>query len=636
MPPKKIRSALTSPNQDSMATSENHNTVKLSDILKPRLGSNDTFESFEHCKKFLQNKALKRKEHELRELIKKRQQNSGQSTNLLKDQIKVLKRDIGDSKLIRKNICTHLATETVDGKLQCNTCAIYFDRIKTYKQKSRLINHILDFHFEELEKNNRPPSIRFNDNDSLISCHPRSPHSQINLLDDDDNPDDANLGDALVDGVDNSFSNRAAYLMPSRSDEISHTTVNDIHMFSRNSIEILKSIKWFDKESTTIRLALKNPDKLKKISDHRKKIQKNEKYKSISGTEVDDDPAMKDCYMRLIYAGQLNEIKHCLNKNPNAKSLCELCQVKVVEHTATVFAQSEKALKEQMEIMNNERLGKIERQKKLRESYKKDAYRLIRMRLENLRERRGQFRMLPELVRFNDKYYKMLEIAFNDRMLQEHIGLNVHGNEMFKFGELRLCGKLMDDLANQFLVIVTGTCMNSAHNQNRIMLTDKHIRQYKLNFVTTNKDATYFESFGPRLMNHIIEKYQNYLPGSKELEVIITDCLLRYSFPDDGSLYRDLKLEDFIFKHLKSPQPIFKFLMNMKFSRPYLTLLNSLLLRFLLKIAIAVLQLKNKTNSGYRVSYTELIEACEIVGVFKSSYTYCLKEAYDNYNRMLR
>lgn len=430
----------------------------------------------------------------------------------------------------------------------------------------------------------------------------------------------------FLTGIDSRPSNESADPGPSCSNENSDTVVSNIRLVLRKPINLFgsESFKMFEEESKKIRLWLKKPNKSADIVNHKSLKKSKNSSKSCNADRVD---------MTVIYSeDELNQIKHCFNLNPNAASLCKDCHLNLVKYQANVYALSNKAFKDQEKILNNKTLNKRDRKELLKELYKKDEYRLIRMRLDTIRKHRDTFNLIPDLVRFKNKYFKMLEKAFNDKMFQQCIGLNLRKNEKFRFGIF--CGKLMDDIANEFLVHVTATCMNFAYNDNRIMLTEEHLRRYQLLFETTNKDATYFQQFSLFLAQHVKTKYGNYLPNTKNLEVIITDCLLRYSFCDIDSLHESL--DNLIFEQHKSPQPIFKFLTYMKFSRPYLTLLNSLLLRFLSKISIEVLQLKKESNSGQEVSYDELIEACEIVGVFSSSYTHYLKRAYGQYYGILR
>ncbi|XP_031786928.1 uncharacterized protein LOC100680398 isoform X2 [Nasonia vitripennis] len=655
-----------------LTQSKKSGEVRIRNEIAPNkiLASKTIFDTFENLKVFLQAMTLKSKEKELRKC--KKRYNENEYTTDLDEQIKDLEKHIKACKKIRKNIVEKLSSPTM-GKLKCNTCSV------KYNNDSTFITHVLNCHREKIVENckraedeERPrnsariyartsETIEFaesEDDASTLSSVFHSPSSQISLttpqdrsrnehvyaplLSDEPRPSTSNPTDTNfleiepIDRVNTRASNKTAGPAPSISNEDIETEVEDMYMVLRKPINLFgsESFDLFEKESKKIKSWLKKSNKSPETVDQRnsKKNKKNKKSHSHNNT-IDDDAPMKRYYMAVIYSeDELNQIKHCYNLNPNSASLCQNCLLNLVKYQANAYAQSNKAFKEQEKIVNNKALNPKHKKELLKELYKKDDYRLIRKRLETLRKHRQTFDLITDLIRFSVKYFKMFETSFNDKMFQESVKLIVRQNKKFKFG--LFCGKLMDDIANEFLVHVTVTCMNFAYNDKRITLTEEHLRKYQLLFETTNKDATYFEPFPSVLRKRIKTKYSNYLPTSKNLEIIIIDCLLRYSFCDINSLHENL--DKLIFEHLKSPQPIFKFLMYMKFSRPYLTSLNGLLLRFLSKVAIQVLQLKKDSNSGYEVSYNELIEACEIVGVFSSSYTNYLKRSYGQYYAELR
>lgn len=382
----------------------------------------------------------------------------------------------------------------------------------------------------------------------------------------------------------------------------------------------------------------KHAKKINKIIKSRKvvngrnsmKVKKNNsRYRGARYSMDDDDAPLKNYFLNLIHTKEdLQQIDHCFNPNKIYTDPCDDCRLKLAEIEAQQYARSNAAFEEHKKISADATLSRSEKKIALRELVNgQDDYKLIRKRLEMIQEKRGEFDQIPEVVQYNRNWNKWLVKAFNDLRIQRCVELN--RPKLGKLGFGIYCSKLMDDVVNAFFVQVTVTCMNFAYQEGKVMLTKEILVRYQAFFKMTNRDASYLEPYTQEMRALLTNEYERFLPSSEIMKILITDTLFRQCFSDDDLIHASL--DSLIFEHFKSPQPIFKFLMYMKFTKDYLVEMKILLLRFLFQIAVEVLKLKKRSVTNNLVTYSELIEACEIVGVFGSSYTNYLKHAYQQY-----
>ncbi|XP_008207446.1 uncharacterized protein LOC100124018 [Nasonia vitripennis] len=406
----------------------------------------------------------------------------------------------------------------------------------------------------------------------------------------------------------------------------------DINFAPRKQVDFLghESFELFEKHERMIR------NWMKKLRSNSSATSTNKTKKSASPqipkrnnlTLYDGSAQVNKYKLDLLYnKAELEQINHCYT-NKKIDDLCESCVYKLVEFQAKQYAVSTAAYNEHERISKDRRLSSQEKKRKIKELVStRDEYSLIRERLNKVNAGSSRFKQNTFVINYNRTYFLLLQKAFNDMKIRDFVQLDQSNLSQYNFGIY--CSKLMDDIVNEFLVQVTVICMNFAYQKRQVTLTKELLSQYQVFFKMTNKDATYLEPCAPDVQNFFKKNYSKCLPNIDVLEILIIDCLLRRCFSDENTMHEGL--DELIFEHLKSPQPIFKFLMYMKFTERYLEIIRELLLKFLFQLSVEVLNLKKERNSTTLVTFEELIEACEIVGVFGSSYIHYLKKAYKQY-----
>ncbi|OXU20935.1 hypothetical protein TSAR_011884 [Trichomalopsis sarcophagae] len=406
----------------------------------------------------------------------------------------------------------------------------------------------------------------------------------------------------------------------------------DINFVPRKLVDFLghESFELFEKHERMIRNWMKKLRSNSSATSTTKptKSASPQKPKRNNLTLYDGSAQVNKYKLDLLYnKAELEQINHCYTNN-KIDELCKSCVYKLVEFQAKQYAVSTAAYNEHERISKDRRLSNQEKKRKIKELVStRDEYSFIRERLNKVNTGSSRFKQNTFVINYNRTYFLLLQKAFNDMKIRDFVQLDQPNLAQYNFGIY--CSKLMDDIVNEFLVQVTVICMNFAYQKRQVTLTKELLSQYQVFFKMTNKDATYLEPCAPDVQNFFKKNYSKCLPNIDVLEILIIDCLLRRCFSDENTMHEGL--DELIFEHLKSPQPIFKFLMYMKFTERYLEIIRELLLKFLFQLSVEVLKLKKEKNSTTLVTFEELIEACEIVGVFGSSYIHYLKKAYKQY-----
>ncbi|XP_008207450.1 uncharacterized protein LOC103316253 isoform X2 [Nasonia vitripennis] len=577
----------------------------------------------------------------------------------LKKEVNILKQSIERSERIRLDIAETKAILRL-GKYICKKCK------RGYEKPGNIFNHILASHPEiveeyKLAQMNHTASTVIDDGASSLSSHSHSIHSHITLMDSTVSPQ--RVANAAFNLQKENSNQTQTERNPARKNISSRRNVNtrpehalakttnprmylqttaeimpdnplwkriEINFVPRKPVDFLghKSFELFEKNERMIRNWMKKSRSNNLTTRTNKNINITPRVVSGKNTTFHDGSVqINKYYLDLLYnKAELEQINHCY-ANKKIMDLCESCLNKLVEFQAKQYAVSKAAYDEYKKITESNSLSNEKKRSKIKKIINtRDEYSLIRERLQSVNAKRGLFKLNAVVVKYNRNYFVLLQKAFNDTNIQDYVQLDESNRPEYNLGIY--CSKLMDDIVNEFLVQVTVICMNFAYQKRQVTLTKELLSQYQASFKMTNKDATYLEPCS-RMEFYFEKNYMNLLPKDKNLEELIIDCLLRHCFGDNNTMHESL--DELIFEHLKSPQPIFKFLMYMKFTTPYLKMITVLLLLFLFQLSVEVLKLKKEKKNKCLVTFEELIEACEIVGVFGSSYLHNLKKSYTQY-----